>query len=229
MKPTLRPGQRVSERARDQDESAFTPILRQAWRADASTRCVLFVDREGECIDYVSSMEPYDAKVIAAHALLLLDGLRQRREVLGAGEPHGLEVATSECLLWVQRVSDDYALVVVADPNADADMLDDVVRDACRAFRRECGIPTPTWDAESQQAQDESLSVEVRQAVGWAYAPAAITRGVARTPIVGVMGRWTEDDAQRGRQVCFRVRTAEGQELTLAHSPGSNAWHLSDS
>lgn len=228
MKVTLRPGQRLPERSRDQDESAFTPILRQAWRADASTRCVLFVDREGECIDYVSSIDPFDAKVIGAHGLLLLDALRQRQEAVGVGEPHRLEIATSGYLLWVQRVSDDYAMVVLADTDADDRMLDEVVRESCQAFRRECAIATPPWDADLAEAAGDALRVEVRKAIGWAYAPSAIVRGAARTPIAAVLGRWTEDEPKQGELICFRVRTAGGQELTLMHAPHHNQWRVTE-
>ena len=72
---------RPPEAERDQMESAFTPILRQGVeRIAPSVLALAFVDHEGECIDYVSSLDPFEAKVCAAHALVLVDGLRAARE-----------------------------------------------------------------------------------------------------------------------------------------------------
>lgn len=230
MKPTLRPGQRAPERVRDEDESDFTPILRQAWRADPSTKCVLFVDREGECIDYVSAIDPYQAKLVGAHGLLLLDACG---EVQAPGEPQALVILTAGDILWVQRVSGDYAVVVLADSDADEDLMGEVLRDACQALRAEgaIGVPTGT-EARGEQApaagstDDPNLHVQVRKAVGWPYAPAVIGRGATRIAIAAVMGRWTEDDPVQGAQICFRVRTEEGRELTLSHLPSANRWQV---
>jgi hypothetical protein len=41
-----------------------------------------------------------------------------------------------------------------------------------------------------------------------------------------VLGRWTEALEAGDEIVCFRVRTEEGQELTLVHEPRSDVWQL---
>src|SRR4051812_38568136 len=56
-----------AEAARDQGESAFTPILRRCFQDVPRLLAAVFVDAEGECIDYVSAIDPFEAKVAAAH------------------------------------------------------------------------------------------------------------------------------------------------------------------
>jgi hypothetical protein len=78
----------------------------------------------------------------------------------------------------------------------------------------------PTWDPAPR-----SLEVIVRGAVGWPYAPAAFSQEGVRVFISDVLGRWTEDGGAQGDElVCFRVRTEEGQELTLVHDPAGDGW-----
>jgi hypothetical protein len=69
------------------------------------------------------------------------------------------------------------------------------------------------------------LEVIVRAAVGWPYAPAAFSQEGVRVVVSDVLGRWTEPGGSLGDElVCFRVRTADGQELTLVHDPAGNGW-----
>ena len=46
---------------------------------EGSPQLAVFVDREGECIDYVSSVDPYEAKVAVAHMLVLMEMLASSR------------------------------------------------------------------------------------------------------------------------------------------------------
>jgi len=66
----------------------------------------------------------------------------------------------------------------------------------------------------------------VREAVGWAYAPAAFSDQGVRVFVSDVLGRWTEAVGNGDEIVCFRVRTEEGQELTLVHDPRLDGWRL---
>jgi hypothetical protein len=69
--------------------------------------------------------------------------------------------------------------------------------------------------------------VLVRSAIGWEYAPAAFSEGGIRVAVSDVLGRWTEPSGVQGDDiVCFRVRTQDGQELTLVHDPGGDGWQV---
>jgi predicted regulator of Ras-like GTPase activity (Roadblock/LC7/MglB family) len=213
---------RPPEAQRDQLESAFTPLLRKLWNATPSMLAAAFVDLEGECIDYVSSIDPFEAKVSAAHALVLMDGLRAARQKLGLREPVLLAISGDARELWARRVSDDYLLVALLIPGAASDEIRGVLAATGREFRNEVGVATPAWEPASS-----AIEVTVRPAVGWPYAPLAFTRDGVRTAIGDVLGRWVETGAAADDEiVCFRVRTGEGQELTLVHDARSDGWRV---
>jgi hypothetical protein len=213
---------RPPEAQRDQLESAFTPILRTLWAAAPSMLSAAFVDLEGECIDYVSSIDPFDAKVSAAHALVLMNGLRASRHKLGLAEPVLFAISGSERELWARRVSHDYLLVAVLAPGADPEHIRGVLAAAGREIRQEVGVSVPPWEPRSS-----ALEVTVRSAVGWPYAPLAFSQEGVRIAISDVLGRWVEPgEVAPDEVVCFRVRTEEGQELTLVHDPSGDGWRL---
>jgi predicted regulator of Ras-like GTPase activity (Roadblock/LC7/MglB family) len=211
---------RPPEAQRDLLETAFTPILRRVWSALPSVLAAVFVDVEGECIDYVSSLDPFEAKVSAAHAQVLVDSLRASRKKLGLDQPVALTVSGAARELWARRVTEECLLVVVVLPGVDAPQIQSVLARASREFREELGMPSPAWE----QAADV-LEVLVRPAVGWAYAPAAYSDQGVRVFVSDVLGRWTEADGG-DEIVCFRVRTEEGQELTLVHDPRLDGWRM---
>lgn len=216
------PPGRPPEAERDQAESAFTPILRAAWTAIPHALAVAFVDVEGECIDYVSSIDPFEAKVCGAHALVLLDLLSSSRKKLASGLPVLVEVVGSERELWARRITEDYTLVAVLLPGCDRAQVRSLLLHAINDFRREVGLATPRWEPVRSP-----LEVTVRKAVGWPYAPSAYSEGGTTVGITDVIGRWTEPGGIGGDVlVCFRVRTEDGQELTLVHDPDAEGWDV---
>lgn len=212
------------EAERDQDESAFTGILRRVFEAAPAVIAAVFVDVEGECIDYVASIQPYDAKVVAAHMHMLLKQMRGERLPSVLGETFAFELVSAEREVWVRQFCDEYALVVLLEPGFDVSELRDAVATASREFREEAGLATPAWEGQ------ERLSVRLRASAGWNYAPAGFSLGGARYGIAAVLGRWIEP-ALPGEPpwVCFRVRTQHGEELTLAHDEHTEVWSVRDS
>jgi hypothetical protein len=67
------------------------------------------------------------------------------------------------------------------------------------------------------------MDVAVRSAVGWPYAPASFVREGLRVIVSDVLGRWPEEETG-GALVCFRVRTLDGQEMTLVHDVARDGW-----
>lgn len=211
----------LTEAVRDQSETTFTPMLRRAYEATPSALAFAFVDQEGECIDYVSAIDPFEIKVCAAHAFVLIDALHGRQAKLRMKHPFALEIATDSRYLWARRMCADYVAVAVVAPDADRTKLEGILAELSREFRGEAGIETPPWDAS------RGIEVVIRSAVGWAYAPAAFNEGGLRVAVSDVLGRWTEPGGVNGDEVvCFRVRTQEGQELTLVHDPGVDGWQV---
>jgi hypothetical protein len=213
---------KAPEAIRDQESTGFTPILRGVWLSTPSVVAVAFADMMGECVDYVSSLDPFDAKVSAAHALIVIQRLLESGNKLPGGVPVMVEIAADEREIWARRVSEEYVLVVVTAAGADRVLVRNAIGRAVTALRDEGGISIPTWDLPPSV-----LQVEVRTAVGWAYAPSAYHQNGTRVPIAAVIGRWLDDpDAAAVRTVCFRVRNDRNEELTLVHDPSSGQWQL---
>jgi predicted regulator of Ras-like GTPase activity (Roadblock/LC7/MglB family) len=212
----------AKEAPRDQDESAFTAILRRVLYRTTGVLAVSFVDGEGECVDYCSALPPFDAKVAGAHLLVVVSELAERMRTLDAGQSWLLHVHGQRRDLVARRVSDEYLLVVVLKPRAFTRRLMGGIEQAVTELRREAGIDVPEWEPVL-----DSVRVEVRDAVGWPYAPAAfVDEGGRRVAIGDVLGRWMEGTGRRSR-VFFRVRTEEGQELTLVHDRATDRWERS--
>lgn len=209
---------RPPEAKRDELESSFTPILRRTLESLPRALCAVFVDIEGECIDYASSIDPFEAKVSGAHALILVRMLLASQRKLGLHEPFALAIAGSERELWARRITDDYIIVVVTLPGAEGTQMWTVLAAAAREFRSEVNAADPSWEPATR------LEVVVRAAVGWPYAPAAFSQHGVRVTITDVLGRWTEPGGGDEELSCFRVRTADGQEMTLVHDPNADGW-----
>ena len=200
------------EAPRDQNESEFTPILRRLWETDPSVLAVVFVDCEGECVDYCSSLDIFDTKVVGAQMLVTMT------EFVGAtlpfGAPYSLHVVSDRRDIWVRRVTDDYSLVVVVRADLRAGFDPKGLDSTAASLRLEGGLSVPAWEPDV-----EWLDVALRQSVGWDYAPLSFERGGETVEVAAVMGRWRD-----GEMVCFRVRTGGGEELTLAHHTRAGRW-----
>lgn len=208
------------EAQRDQVESGFTEILRRLFRSEPDIRALVFVDHDGECVDYCSALPPFDAKIAGAHMQVVVDALREPLKRLLTGELIEVHVYGEERDIIARRVDEEYLLVVVAR----AGRLDDCVlrglSETVDRIRREAKLQLPWWDAGR-----EPLRVETRKAIGWGFAPTAVSFAGRELRIHDVLGRWREKGgAPGGELICFRVRTEDGGEITLAYDPAQDRW-----
>ncbi|MBN1652555.1 MAG: hypothetical protein JXA30_02145 [Deltaproteobacteria bacterium] len=211
---------RPPEFERDMQTSEFTLILRRFWTAIPTVVVAAFVDQEGECIDCVSSVEPYEARVHAAQIMSIVGTTFSLREKHRFGEPHTIEVATSEKELWARRINDEYTMVAVAYQGEKRSRMKRALLRAVREFRDEVNITRPPWEPPA-----DIIQVETRSATGWQYAPVAFTEEGTRVAISDVFGRWIKSSDIAGQdKVCFRIRTEFGEEMTLMHDPRSDEW-----
>ena len=208
----------AKESPRDQVESAFTPILRRLLYRTTGVLAVSFVDFDGECVDYAAALPPFDAKVAGAQMLVTMHELAERMRRIDAGQSFQIHVHGDERDLVARRVSDEYLLVVVLKPRAFTRRLLGGIDHAVTELRREAQIPVADWEPVL-----DSVRVECREAVGWPYAPAAFFEGDQRIGVDDVLGRWMEGRGRKSR-VYFRVRTEEGEELTLVHDRSLDVW-----
>lgn len=207
------------ETPRDQIESAFTPILRRLLYRATGLLAVSFVDNQGECVDYCSALPPYDAKIAGAQMLDTMSHLSRRFATLGVGQSWMLTVHGVDRDIVARRVSEDYLLIVVLKARALTSRLTGGIEHAVIELRREAQIDIPSWEPVL-----DSVRVEVRKAVGWPYAPAAFFGEEGeRVGVADVMGRWMEGKGTKSR-FCFRIRTDDGEELTLVHDRSHDRW-----
>lgn len=211
------------EAERDQDESTFTTILRRLFHTTGSIEATIFVDEEGECIDYCSAVDPFEIKVIGAHLALLAKKLRHGTERLSAGEVQSLEIFADERDYILRLVSDHYAVIVVVFPGCIESELTNALERCVVELRTEAGIRVPHWDPNAR------LDVQFRASSVWGVAPTSFGHDDGLTLIQDVIGRWEElNDALGNHLVCFRVRTTENLELTLIHDLHLDVWLLAD-
>jgi hypothetical protein len=179
-----------------------------------------FVDADGECVDYASRIDPYEAQVAGAQMLAVTADLVRRMARSGAGALIMWTVEADQRDFVVRRVSDEHCVVVASiSHGVTAHLLRSMVALA-DALRLEADLAVPGWDTRG-----EIYRVDVRPSVGFGYAPQAVSlRGGAPTP-VEVLGRWTERGFISAQEIiCFRVR-CEGRELTLTHDRALDRWH----
>lgn len=205
---------------RETNSSDFTAILRRIWETIPSVLVAAFVDVEGECVDYVSSLDPYEAKINAAEISSVVGILLGDQNKLALGEPHTLEIVGDVRELWARRIDDNYSLVTVVFSGVDRTRLKKAMARAVREFRGEAGTAPPAWEPPG-----DLIQVETRQATGWQYAPSAFLEEGIWIAITDVLGRWVEPAQYTERdKVCFRVRTEQGIELTLVYDQQANQW-----
>lgn len=182
--------------------------------SDASVRAVVFVDDQGEAVDYWSSVEPFDAKVVAAQMVAVLRTTEARFAARGLGTCGELVVTTDAHQVVVTWVSHDYFLVVLRGPEDMPPLLRSAIEEARVTLRRDAALAAPTWERPAR-----IVDVETRASTTWGYAPARYRERGESVAVEHVLGRWEWDG-----QVCFRVRTDDGRELTLAHDPAEALW-----
>ncbi|MBX7195926.1 MAG: hypothetical protein K1X94_27980 [Sandaracinaceae bacterium] len=205
-----------AETPRDMEETGFTPILRRLSASVPELQVAVFVDEEGECVDYSARIGLFDAKVAGAQIHVLTHTIVD----LGSrflGAPHAYHVVADEREILVRRVSDEYTLVLVCDPPAPLGALNGLVDAAVRELRLEGGIAPPLWEPHR-----ETLKVELRASAGWGYAPTAFSERGHRFELTAVVGRWIDHEDQGS--VCFLVRTSSGEETVLVHRAREGRW-----
>jgi hypothetical protein len=193
--------------------------LRSFVEVHPAVLAAVFVDRDGECIDYASSLDPYEAQVIGAQLSQITLDLSRQVPGWGGGALvlWVLEAASREFV--VRRVSDEHAVVTGLERGGVNARLLRSMGALAEALRREAALTAADWEPWG-----DGFMVELRRSAGgWGYAPSAMGPASAQRP-VEVLGRWVERGSISSQEiVCFRVRCGP-EELTLVYDRSLDRW-----
>lgn len=193
---------------RDQQPSAFASVLMQL-RDAVDALGVALVDPEGETVDYATTVTPFDIKIAAAEASVLLECLRSSAFPTWP-ETYEVTVRGSHRTLYAQALPLDYALVLLLPVRCfqvSERALSEAVRDLCH----EAGMELP---ARLGAGAELWRFVEVRE--GRDRRPRAVwlEGGWQR---VDVLGRFAAGVTRR--ETGYRARIDSGAEFTLVREP----------
>ena len=138
----------LDESVRDVDENDFTPILRSLRKLSPLVAAAVFVDEEGECIDYVSALSPYETKIVAATLRVTVSAVASALGAATWGAMRELEVGAGERNFLMCRVAEGYWLVVVANCVASG-----IVRHGAREVAKLLAAESGFRKANSERAE----------------------------------------------------------------------------
>lgn len=205
---------------RNRPESRFGHILALLLTDHPQVETATFVDGQGECIDYASRIDPFEAEVAGAQLQDASAGLRASLEKVSDGALVMWTVEAARRDFVVRRVTEEHCVVVALTAHGVTAHLLRSLPALAEALRREGDLDAPPWDVRGEVYQ-----VNVRPSQGFGYAPEAVALDDGEPTPVEVLGRWTERGFISAEEVvCFRVR-CQGRELTLTHDRYSDRWH----
>ncbi|QQR89201.1 MAG: roadblock/LC7 domain-containing protein [Myxococcales bacterium] len=210
------------EGKRDFLPTAFTGILESMRLSHPQVIAAVFVDAEGECVDYSSELDPYETKVLGALFLPLVFDFAAASTSAGLGTVKALTVRTDRRQFIARRVSVEYLLVLVVGPDIQEHTLKRVIENTVVAIRHEARIEVPLWETPSIEC---SVQVQTRAAKGWPFAPELFEEGGIQRRVLAVLGYWQEQGPEESEaRDLFRVRSDDGRELTLEFWRSTKQW-----
>ncbi|MFO0740330.1 MAG: hypothetical protein U0270_30805 [Labilithrix sp.] len=193
---------------RDTEPTAFTAILEQLIDRVAGAVAAALVDSQGETVDYAGRGDPFEMRIAAAHLQI---ALRELAVIKFLGEPRWCVIRASQRSFAASALPDGYVLVLLLRPRAAFTISTRALKCCTRALADEAG-----WTLREMQQSD---GVKQRS---WFFTQVETDRrgrpthvGEKRTSVEVIGAVMGLSVRERG----FRVRTAEGSELTLVREP----------
>jgi hypothetical protein len=205
---------------RDQEATTFAAILQELLWHEPRAEAAVFVDAEGETVDYASSLSSYYTKVAAANLRVVLDDIGRAWRKLPSGDAlQQAIIRARQRSFFVRPLADDYALVLVLRRRVFAVSVRAVTLAACR-LAKEAGWPAPS---------EETLPwhpAEVETSRAHQFRPKQMKTGDTweHVEVLGsVVGR-TSEAGQSGERG-YRCRLQGGAEITLVREP-TGVWFV---
>lgn len=195
-------------------ETGFTPILESLVRSVDEALCAVFIDGEGETIDFATRIDPFDARVLGAELALPLARTAGLADLTALGTVLELRVLAAGRCIVARHVTDRcFLILATGSPTLRAKVAEQCAM-AAQALCVEAGEPLPA-------ALSILRAVELVEREGDAF-PTAFSDGGVRRRVQAVLGVERRDD-----QSLFLVRTDEGEEVLVEHDRRRQRWRRS--
>jgi hypothetical protein len=205
---------------RDRPDSSFSLILTRFLERHEHTLAAVLVDGDGECVDYATVLDPYEAKIFGAVLLSTSAELMTSARKLGLGAPIQWVVEAARYDLVVRRLSEDFTLVVVLEAQRLTGHVLTAMVPLAEALRHEAGLDAESWDPASVP-----FRVDMQRTDGGEDVPACVHEAGRMQRVERVLARWTERGGiSHAERLCFRVRAGD-RDLTLIYEPELLRWH----
>ncbi len=200
---------------RDQDPSGFNPALQSLCESTTGLSAAL-VDPEGETVDYVGVLDSFETRIAAAEWGLILRTLKSTKELERTSTAE-LYFRGKRRSFTVIPLSQGYALVIET-PAWSMFLSKRAVIQAVHDISAEAGLALPeSWLAIGERWVRVNVKSDRKL-----RRPIAIWRS-GEWQTLHVMGRMTRDQLRRS-EMGYRVRAADGGEVTLVREP-FNRWY----
>lgn len=217
MTAAVRPSRLPSER--DTDETPFAAILERLLRRVPGAYAAALVDQEGETVDYAGLASAFDLRVAAAEVRLALD---QIGRAMPETEARWIVVRGAKKTFTVRLLPDGYALVTLLRRRAGFTASRRAFGVCERELGEEAGWRVAARPAGATARHELPHDRGIAQLEGpwWAIEVEVDGRGRPRrlkapggeSRTVEVLGAIV---AHAPRELGFRVRTQDGEEVTV--------------
>jgi hypothetical protein len=194
----------IPPEGRDQDPTTFAEILQHMLWLEPRATAAVFIDGEGETVDYASGLPNYYTKVAAAYLRVVIDDIASARSLLRGPLAQAI-IAARHRSFYVHPLGDGYALVLVLRRWALHVSARAVALTNCR-LAKEAG-----WDGPAEETLPWHPA-EVETQPAHRFRPFQVKTGDAweQVEVLGsVVG------LARERERGYRCRLQGGAEITL--------------
>lgn len=188
---------------RDMEATPFATILARLLERVPGAFAAALVDVEGETVDYAGEASAFDIRVAAAHAQILLAEIGRYAKL---GEPRWIVVRGAKRSIVARALPDGYGLAVLLRRRAGFTASSRAFAACERELAEEAG-----WKRPVSHAEQEWFPVDVtKDRLGR-------PRRLGKTAVT-VLGELV---GLPPHEHGFRIRTADGNEITLVREAGS--------
>ena len=124
---------------RDMAASSLARVLEIFFGGNTEVDATVLFDSSGETIDYHSYIDPFEARLTAAHCGILFELARYKMAWLVEAKMEMIEFIAAKRAFITSLVCEEYLLVVVANSETSDDNLIDTITGSIEVLRKEIG------------------------------------------------------------------------------------------